>query len=122
MPPPSPNGRSARGRFARGNPGGPGNPHAKRTSLLRAALLEAVTEDDIRAVAHGLVAKARSGDTAAARELLDRVIGKVRPEEEQAESQAPIIDLPESALKAVAETIRRQRCCTRCAASTEHAD
>jgi hypothetical protein len=63
MPPPAPNERPARGRFARGNPGGPGNPHAKRTFLLRAALLEAVTEDDIRAIAHGLVTKARSGDT-----------------------------------------------------------
>ena len=115
MPPPSPNGRSARGRFARGNPGGPGNPHAKRTSLLRAALLEAVTEDDIRAVAHGLVAKARSGDTAATRELLDRVIGKVRPEEGVAEVPEPLIDLPDSALKAVADTIRQRRYCDRCA-------
>jgi len=28
-------GRDARGRFTKGNPGGPGNPHARRVAALR---------------------------------------------------------------------------------------
>jgi hypothetical protein len=76
MPAPSPNGRTARGRFAKGNPGGPGNPYAKRVADLRAALLESVTEADIRAVAKALVKRAKAGEVPAIRELLDRLVGK----------------------------------------------
>jgi hypothetical protein len=81
---------------------------------LRAALLNAVSEDDIRAIVLGLVGKARSGDTQATRELLDRVIGKAPPEEEQAGAPEQVVDLPDSALKAVADTIRQRRSCARC--------
>ena len=42
--------RDASGKFAQGNPGGPGNPHAKRVGELRTALLDAVTPEDMRAV------------------------------------------------------------------------
>jgi hypothetical protein len=76
MSPPSPNGRSARGRFASGNPGGPRNPYAKRVAALRAALLESVTEADIRAVARALVTRAKAGEVPTIRELLDRLAGK----------------------------------------------
>ena len=76
MPKPSPNGRTARGQFAQGNPGGPGNPYAKRVADLRAALLESVTEQDIRAVARALVKRAKEGEIPAIRELLDRLMGK----------------------------------------------
>jgi hypothetical protein len=76
MPKPSTNGRTPRGQFAKGNPGGPGNPHAKRVAWLREALLEAVSEDDLRAIARTLVKKAKGGDLPAIRELLNRVIGK----------------------------------------------
>ena len=76
MPTPSRNGRTARGRFAPGNPGGPGNPYAKRVADLRAALLESVTEADIRAVARALVKRAKAGEVPAIRELLDRLVGK----------------------------------------------
>ena len=72
----SPNGRTARGRFAQGNPGGPGNPYARRTAALRSALLDAVTEQDIRAVARALVKRAKAGEIPAIRELLDRLLGK----------------------------------------------
>jgi hypothetical protein len=72
----SPNGRTARGRFAQGNPGGPGNPYAKRVADLRAALLESVTEQDIRTVARALVMRAKAGEIPAIRELLDRLMGK----------------------------------------------
>ncbi len=70
------NGRAAGGQFAPGNPGGPGNPHVKRTAALRAAMLEAVTEDDMKAIVKNLVELAKGGDLAAAKELFDRVFGK----------------------------------------------
>jgi len=71
------NGRTATGHFAKGNAGGPGNPHAKRVAALREALLAAVTEADIVAVAKVLVARAKAGEVPAIRELLDRLLGKV---------------------------------------------
>ncbi len=76
MPTPSTNGRTPRGQFAKGNPGGPGNPYARRTAALRSALLDAVTEQDIRAVARALVKRAKAGEIPAIRELLDRLLGK----------------------------------------------
>lgn len=76
---PSPNGRNGRGQFVKGNSGGPGNPNPRRTAALRKALLSCVTPDDIRAVAAALIAKAKSGDLPAIRELLDRTIGRPMP-------------------------------------------
>lgn len=76
---PSPNGSNgqrANGRFAKGNPGGPGNPYAKRTAAIRGLLLDAVTDDDLRAVIAKLVAMARGGDLAAIQALFDRLFGK----------------------------------------------
>lgn len=78
MPTPSTNGRTPRGQFAKGNPGGPGNPYARRTAALRSALLDAVTEADIRAIAKALVKRARDGEVPAVRELLDRLLGRPR--------------------------------------------
>lgn len=69
-------GRAPNGRFARGNPGGPGNPHAATVAKLRAAILAAVTPEDIDAIIRALVHRAKGGDMAAIRELLDRAIGK----------------------------------------------
>lgn len=76
MKAPSPNGRDAKGRFASGNPGGPGNPYAKRVGELRSALIEAVTPKDIAAIARRLVAEAKAGNVPAIREVLDRTIGR----------------------------------------------
>jgi hypothetical protein len=77
---PSPNGanggRSEKGRFAAGNKGGPGNPYARRVAVLRAALLEAVTPADMKAIVAKLVRKAKSGDIRAAREIIERTLGK----------------------------------------------
>ena len=69
------NGRDKLGRFAQGNAGGPGNPYARRVAELRSALMDAVTEDDLRAVVAKLK-KAKEGDIAAIREVLDRALGK----------------------------------------------
>ena len=80
--PPSPTGpngtsggRNPDGRFAPGNRAGRGNPHARRVARLRAALMRAVTPQDLAAVALALLAKAKDGDVAAARELLQRLLG-----------------------------------------------
>src|SRR5690606_4555634 len=64
-----PPGRDSRGRFTRGNPGGPGNPHARRTAALKNAFLAEVTEEDLRAVTRRVIEQAREGDLAAARLL-----------------------------------------------------
>ena len=69
-------GRDERGRFAPGNVGGPGNPHAKQTGKLRSAMLKAVTEKDMRAVVMKLVELAKSGNVPAAKEVLDRCLGR----------------------------------------------
>jgi hypothetical protein len=76
---PSPNGangRDAGGRFTRGNPGGPGNPFARRVAALRRALLDTVTEEDIRAVVRKLLQEALRGDVAACKVLLAYAIGR----------------------------------------------
>lgn len=82
MQPPSQNGSNGRtsgGRFAKGNAGGPGNPFAKRAGALRSALYDAVSEDDLRAVIEKMVEAAKDGDMPAARELLNRLLGKPEP-------------------------------------------
>lgn len=70
-------GRDGRGRFGKGNQAAVGRaaPHAAKVAALRAALLSAVTEEDVQAIAKALIEKARNGDLRAARELLDRVLG-----------------------------------------------
>lgn len=77
---PSPNGsivgRASGGRFAPGNAGGPGNPFARRVGEIRALLLQMVTDDDLRAIVNTLIDQAKAGDVVAAREVLDRLIGK----------------------------------------------
>lgn len=71
--------RDRQGRFAKGNPGGPGNPHAARVGAWRRALVDAVTDDDLRAVVGALVARAREGEKWAVKELLDRTLGRPTP-------------------------------------------
>ena len=68
--------RDGRGRFTRGNPGGPGNPHAPRVAQLRAALLEAVTVDDVREVLLALIQEAKAGNVQAIKLFLDRTLGQ----------------------------------------------
>jgi hypothetical protein len=95
---PSPNGpnghpagpRDAGGRFRPGNPGGPGNPFARRTARLRTALLKALTPDDVAAVKK-LVQRARAGELSAIRELLDRCCGRPK---ETVEQELAVLDAP----------------------------
>jgi hypothetical protein len=87
MATPSPNGsngsgRDGSGRFAAGNPGGPGNPYARRVAALRSALVGAVTVDDMCELARGLLEKAKAGDMTAARLLLSYTVGTARGADE----------------------------------------
>ena len=72
----SPDSRDARGRFLPGNPGGPGNPFARRTAQLRRALCERVTEEDIQALADQLLERSRQGDLVAMKLLFAYVLGR----------------------------------------------
>jgi len=58
-----------------GNPGGPGNPFARRVGLLRSVLLDEVSEDDLCAVVRKLAKLARAGDLGAAKLLLSYTVG-----------------------------------------------
>ncbi len=70
------NGRDVTGRFAPGNAGGPGNPYARQVAALRAAMMEAVSPADLRAVVSKLLELAKGGNVTAIREVLERTLGK----------------------------------------------
>ena len=71
-------GRDSHGRFCKGNRGGPGNPISQQVSQIRRVLLSAVTEEDLVEIVQSLINKAKAGDTLAAREILDRLMGKAK--------------------------------------------
>ena len=73
------NGRDARGRFTKGNPGGPGNPYARRVANLRSRLLAEGSDDDLAEIARRLVKLARSGNLAAAKVLFSYTLGPPQP-------------------------------------------
>jgi len=76
-PPQAPSeGRDAGGRFAKGNAGGPGNPYPRRVAALRRALLDCVTEDDIKAIAKAVIEEAKDGNIAAAKIIFQYTLGK----------------------------------------------
>ena len=64
------------GRFQRGNKMSQGNPLAKQVGRFRSVLLESVTEADMKAIVGKLVERAKGGDLAAMKLLLDRTCGK----------------------------------------------
>jgi hypothetical protein len=79
------NGRNSRGQFAPGNPGGPGNPNAASAVKHRAEFWRRLRPKDvaqalrvIREVMNDTKAKPADRLTAA-RELLDRVLGRPVP-------------------------------------------
>src|SRR5205807_4370734 len=74
--PPAASGRDANGRFVKGNPGGPGNPFARKVAALRKALIGFVTVDDMKHVAFILKEKAMAGDLAAIKLLFQYCLGK----------------------------------------------
>jgi hypothetical protein len=84
---PSPNGpqtvrgRDPRGRFAKGNGGGPGNPYASEVGKRRARLIKAIRGKDVDQavrVMRDVMANGKDSDRlAAAKLLLDRALGPI---------------------------------------------
>jgi hypothetical protein len=73
---PGASGRAADGKFAAGNKCAKGNPFGRRLAAMRQAVLDAVSEDDVRAIMAALVGQAKGGDVAAARVVLQYAVGK----------------------------------------------
>lgn len=71
-----PEARDAKGRFLRGNPGGPGNPNARNVATWRRALADSVSPEDVGQVAQKLLEAAKAGEPWAVREFFDRCLGK----------------------------------------------
>jgi hypothetical protein len=69
-------GRGPNGRFCKGNAGGPGNPFAREVAAMRQEFLKAVTAEDVAAIARAMIAKAKEGDVAAAKVVLQYTLGK----------------------------------------------
>jgi hypothetical protein len=72
-------GRDGSGRFAAGNKGGPGNPFARHTAAARKAIADAVTAEQLAAIAAVLVKKALEGDVSAAKLVFSYAAGKPTP-------------------------------------------
>jgi hypothetical protein len=69
------NGRDRRGRFTRGNGGGPGNPFAAAVARLRKAALAVVTPEDMQSVFRVLLLRAQGGHLPAMKLLFAYTIG-----------------------------------------------
>ena len=52
----APDVRDSSGRFVKGNPGGPGNPHIRRVARLRTILFDSISDDDFRLIVARLAA------------------------------------------------------------------
>ncbi len=78
----------ANGRFAKGNPGGPGNPHVRRQSMMRDAVASAVSFEELVEIMQKLVELAKDGDREAAKLVLHYTVGK--PSEFQADRRADL--------------------------------
>lgn len=68
-------GRDAKGRFAKGNRGGPGGSRRK-AFVLRKAIEEAITEEHVEAIVRRATRMALEGDLGAMKFVLDRVCGR----------------------------------------------
>ena len=72
-------GRTNKGKFAKGNQcsvGNSGGGNKEKAKALKRALIEAVTEKDIIAVLKKMLSQAKKGDAAARKELFDRLWGR----------------------------------------------
>src|SRR3954462_1095524 len=69
-------GRDEKGRFTRGNAGGPGNPYARQVGKLRGRLLERLAEGELDHIADTLIGLAKAGDLQAIKLLFAYTLGK----------------------------------------------
>src|SRR5262245_7238500 len=72
-------GRDGQGRVTTGNPGGPGNPNARRVAQLRRRLLSRISEEEMDAIFAKLIELATDGDLGAIKLVLQYTIGKPGP-------------------------------------------
>lgn len=89
--PDKPRGRDGKGRFTRGNPGGPGGPR-KRAYTLQENAAAAITEEHLQAMLRKAAAMALQGNLSAMRFVFERVCGK--PRETPADTEPLGITLP----------------------------
>ena len=68
-------GRNRRGRFIKGNQGGPGNPFAAHVARVRQAVFAAVSPDTVREIMAALIVRALTGDLNAAKLVLAYAVG-----------------------------------------------
>ena len=78
------NGRDARGRFGKGNPGGPGGSR-RRSFALRRAAEDAISPEHIEAMLRKATRLALEGNLSAMRLVLDRVCGRAAEAPKDAE-------------------------------------
>lgn len=83
---PMPNGRDDKGRFLKGNPGGPGRP-PKGESLTEALKAKA----DKQELADILIGLAKQGDLAALKYVYDRIDGSPRQTIDQTWTEMPAV-------------------------------
>lgn len=84
--------RDEKGRFAPGNPGGPGRRSERTAEKLRRAVEEAVTPEHLTAVMRRVLRMALEGNMAAIRVVLERTCG--RPAQQPTEAVALDFELP----------------------------
>ena len=113
-------GRGLDGRFAEGNPGGPGDPFARQRAARHQAFLDQVSVERIGLIANKLLAMAWAGNLAAAKLLFLYAIGKpqpaVEPDSRDLEQWQPpraaadlIRELPEAGVELPVEIARAAR-------------
>jgi hypothetical protein len=100
------NGHDARGRFTTGNTAGRGNPAYRKMAVLRKAVLEEISEGDVRRLARKWLQLALEGDMAAATLLCKYCLGVPRetpdPDDMDADEWRRLRDVPSQAEFAVA--------------------
>ena len=68
--------RDPQGRFAAGNSGGPGNPHARHCARMLEVFRNTVSVEAFANIVRKLIEKAEAGDTSAAKIIVSYVVGK----------------------------------------------
>jgi hypothetical protein len=72
-------GRTPDGKFAKGNPGGPGNPHARECARILQIMQAAIADEEILHLTRKLLELGLAGDVAAIKLILAYKIGKPQP-------------------------------------------
>ena len=79
QPESNPAGRDRNGRFTKGNPGGPGNPYARRMAAIRKQMIEFMTPERVAQYMQALLDFTLQGHGWAAKLLAEHTAGKALP-------------------------------------------